>query len=135
MLCTVVKDELDLPPPWGTTGFEPRVGLENESIPVIEVDRHAQNERSLLQARLRRIYDQVDTNFIEKDLIDLAIKWNRLDSSMEFEKVRLRKKTEDTVYTVRNGSECSKVTRTVLNAVYVFRAQRSCRSMVVVLWW
>jgi len=60
--------------------------------------RHTQNERSLLQARLRGIYDQDDTTFIEKDLIDLAIKWNRLDSSTEVEKGRVQKVREDTIY-------------------------------------
>jgi len=29
MLRPVVEDELDLLPPWGATGFEPGVGLEN----------------------------------------------------------------------------------------------------------
>jgi len=54
----------------------------------------------VLQARLRGIYEQVDTTCIEKDLIDLAIKWNRLDSSTEVEKGRVQKVREDTVYVV-----------------------------------
>jgi len=71
MLHPVVEDELDLPPPWGATGFEPGVVLENKSIHLIEVGRHTQSERSSLQARLRGIYAQADTTFIEKDLIGL----------------------------------------------------------------
>jgi len=55
----------------------------------------------LLQARLWGIYDQGDTSFIEKDPINLAIKWNRLESSTEVEKGRVQKVTEDTVYSVR----------------------------------
>jgi len=46
------------------------------------------------------IYDQVNTTFIEKNLIDLAIKWNKMDSSTEFEKGRVQKGTEDTIYAV-----------------------------------
>jgi len=82
--------------PWGATGFVPRVGLVNESVLVIKYDRQIQNERSLLQARLRGIYDQVDTTFIEKDLNGLAVQWNRLASSKEVEKGM-----EDTANTVR----------------------------------
>jgi len=96
MLRPVVEDELDLPPPWGGTGFEPRVGLENQSLHIIKEDPQIQNERSLLQARLRGIYDQADTTFIEKDLIGLAVQWNRFLSSREVEKGRV-----DTIYTVR----------------------------------
>jgi len=29
------------------------------------------------------VYDQEDTRFIEKDLIDLAIKWNKLEPTNE----------------------------------------------------
>jgi len=72
---------LDVPPPWGATGFEPPVGLEKESVCVIQNGRHIQNERSLLQARLQGIYSQEETSFIEKDLIGLAIQWNKLDST------------------------------------------------------
>jgi len=77
MLGPVVENEVDLPPPWGATGCEPRVGLENEYVRLVEDGQHTQNERSSLQARLRWIYDQVDTTFIERDLIGLAVKWNR----------------------------------------------------------
>jgi len=55
----------------------------------------------LLQARPQGIYYQGDTTFIEKDLIDLGIKWNRLESSTEVEKGRVQKVTENTVYAVR----------------------------------
>jgi len=72
MLRPAVDDELDLPPPWGTTGLEPRVVLEKESVRVIQDGRHIQNKWSLLQARLQGIYNQDETPFIEKDLIKLA---------------------------------------------------------------
>jgi len=89
------------------TGFEPRAVFEKEFVRVIGAGRHLQNEGSLLQARLRGIYDQDDTMFIKKDLIDLAIKWNKLDSSKEVEKGRLQKVTGDTVYAVgkKNSGE------------------------------
>jgi len=73
MLRPVVKDEVDLPPPWGVTGFEPIVGLENKSIHFVRDGRHIKNERSLLQASFQGIYNQIDTSFIEKDLIGLAV--------------------------------------------------------------
>jgi len=100
VLRSVVEDEVDLPPPWGARGFEPAVVLKDESIHLVNGGWHTQNERSLLQARLRGIYDQVDTTYIEKDLIDLANKWNKLDSSTEVEKGRVQKVTEDTIYAV-----------------------------------
>jgi len=64
--------EVVLPPPWGATGFEP--GLFRHSVLAIKKDRSAQNERALLEARLRGIYCQVDSRNIEKDFIDLAKK-------------------------------------------------------------
>jgi len=94
-------DELVLPPPWGTTGFVPRVGLEKESVPVLQDRRYIQNKRSLLQARLQEIYIQDDTTFIEKDLIGLAVQWNILDSTAEVAISRLQKK--DTVHTIRKS--------------------------------
>jgi len=97
MLGSAVEDEVDLPPPWGAISFEPAVGLENKLVLLVKDGRHAQNERSLLQARLLGIYDQVDTTFIEKDLIGLAIEWNKLQSTTEVEKGRLQK---EAVYTV-----------------------------------
>jgi len=89
-----------LPPPWGATGFEPSVKLENKSIHLVDDARHTENEQSLLQARLRGIYDQDDTTFIVKYLINLAIKWNRLDSSTEVKKGRVQNVKEDTVHAV-----------------------------------
>jgi len=106
MLRPVVEDEVDLPTPWGATGFEPpATRLEKKSIHLVEDGRHTQNEQSLSQARLQGIYDQVDTTFIEKDLIDLAKKWNRLDSSTKVEKGRVQKVREDTVYAVSKKGE------------------------------
>jgi len=40
-----VGEEVDLPPPLGATGFEPRVGLENESVLLVNEGRYAQHER------------------------------------------------------------------------------------------
>jgi len=72
MLRPAVDDELHLPPPWGSTGFEPRVGLEKESVRVIQGGQHVQNKRSMLQARLQGIYNQDESSVIEKDLTGLA---------------------------------------------------------------
>jgi len=35
MLCPVIEDDLDLPPPWGATGFEPSVVTEDKSIHIV----------------------------------------------------------------------------------------------------
>jgi len=55
----------------------------------------------LLQTRLQEIYIQVDTTFIRKDLIGLAVQWNKLDSTVEVDISRLQKK--DTVHTIRKS--------------------------------
>jgi len=95
MLHLVVEEELDLPPPWGATGFEPPVVLEKESVRVIQNGRHVQNERSLLQARLQRNYNQDETSFMEKNLIGLAFQWNKLDSTDTIHIIRKNVSWED----------------------------------------
>jgi len=58
---------VNVPLPWGATGFVTPVVLEKDSVRVIQNGRHEQNERSLLQARLQGIYSQDETSFMEKN--------------------------------------------------------------------
>jgi len=101
MLRPAVDEELDLLPPWGATGFKPRVGLEKESVRVIQNGRNIQNKRSLSQARLQGIYNQDESSVIEKDLIGLEFQWNKLDSTPEVDSGRLQK--ANTVHKIRKS--------------------------------
>jgi len=75
---SVIGDELAVPPPWGVISCQSGAALQNRSVLSITNRRQGQNERSLLEARLRGIYYQVDPVNIEKDFIDLAKKWNTM---------------------------------------------------------
>jgi len=81
MLRPVVEEELVLPPPWGTTGLEPETASQKETVSVIQSKRQLKNDESLLEARLRAVYDQDVTSGIEKDLISIAREWNKLGSA------------------------------------------------------
>jgi len=83
MIRPAVDKEIDVPPPWGATGFEPELG--HNTVHIVGSARDIQNERSLLQARLMGIYGQDNTQFIERDLIGLAKRWNRMDSYHDFD--------------------------------------------------
>jgi len=79
---------------------------------IDQAGRHIQNEKALLEARLRGIYDQEDKRFIKKDLIDIAEKWkdllniaekrNERMASREVEKHMLPIVTGDTGHAVNN---------------------------------
>jgi len=58
------------------TGLEPDKASYKENVGVIQNNRHTQNEQSLIQARLRAVYNQDVTTGIEKDLIGIASQWN-----------------------------------------------------------
>jgi len=68
-----------------------RVVTEDKPIHIVGDRPHIQNERSLLQARLQGIYNQADSSLIEKDLIGLAVQWNKLDSTLEVGNGRLQR--------------------------------------------
>jgi len=104
-----------LRPPWGATGFEPTVLLEKDSVRVIQNGRHEQNEQSSLQARLQGIYSQDETSFMEKDLIDLAFQWNKLDSTDTVHIIRKSGSWEDKG---SPGQTISDTFRTRLHGLY-----------------
>jgi len=85
----------------GATGLEPDKASHKEIVGVIQSNRHVQNEQSLLQARLRAVYNQDVTTGIEKDLIGIASQWNKLESTSKGDNDRLRE--AETVHTIRKS--------------------------------